>query len=214
MKKNSAALQNQQDSLHRLNRVVTYMVIYPLAYVMLSLPLAAGRMSVSRHNVPSKTYFAVSGALMALSGLVDVVLYSITRRHLLLDSDSSVDNKSNSYQLKGSRVHGTTVSTTIAANSSSNGRRSKFGSRFRTQESHQMVTIDSLGDRDGSTDDIVVKTNKEPDLMQHAVYQETTIEITHEPADERSLESSPTMESARVPGHRERNSGQKYNMIG
>ncbi|CRG91217.1 putative G-protein coupled receptor 157 [Talaromyces islandicus] len=195
MKKSSAALHNQQESLRRLNRVVIYMVIYPLAYVMLSLPLAAGRMSVSRNKVPSKTYFAVSGALMALSGLVDVVVYSITRRHLLLDSDSSMHDKSNSYQRKGSRVHGTTISTTIAANDSRNGnrsKRSKFASRFRPQESHQMLTIDSLGDRDGSTDDIVAKRDSEAEMMPHAVYQQTTIEITHEPADEKSLESSPT----------------------
>lgn len=213
MKKNSAALHSNQESLRRLNRVVAYMVIYPLAYVMLSLPLAAGRMSVTRNKVPSKTYFAISGAFMALSGLFDVIVYTITRRHLLLDSDYSVTDNSNSYQLKGSRVHGTTVLTTIAANESSNGRRSKFASRFRTQESHQMGTIDSLGDRDGSTDDIVVKANKENELMQHAVYQETTIEITHEPADEGSLESSPTVESAITPGQKKRNSGGKYNKI-
>jgi hypothetical protein len=77
-----------------------------------------------------------------------------------------------------------------------------------------MVTIDSLGDRDASTDDIVVKANKETELMHNAVYQETTIEITHEPADERSLETSPTVESARMSGQKKRNSGQKYNMIG
>ncbi|KAH8703972.1 G protein-coupled glucose receptor regulating Gpa2-domain-containing protein [Talaromyces proteolyticus] len=210
MKKNSAALHNQQESLRRLNRVVTYMVIYPLAYVMLSLPLAAGRMSVTRNIVPSKTYFAVSGAFMALSGLVDVTVYTITRRHLLLVSDSSMAYNSNSYQRKGSHVPGTTVSTTIAANDSYNGsrsKRSKFGSRFRTQESHQMVTIDSLGDRDGSTDDIVVKADKGTELMQHAVYQETTIEITHEPAGERSLESSPTVRPMRMQGQKKRNSG-------
>ena len=73
----------QQESLHRLNRVVIYMVIYPLTYLILSLPLAAGRMSTARGNSPSKTYFGVAGCLMALSGLMDVAVYTLTRRHLM-----------------------------------------------------------------------------------------------------------------------------------
>lgn len=54
MKQAAAFRQNHQESLNRLNRVVVYMVIYPLVYVLLSLPLAEGRMSTARHVVPSK----------------------------------------------------------------------------------------------------------------------------------------------------------------
>ena len=39
--------RGQQESLNRLNRVVVYMVIYPFVYLILSLPLAAGRMATA-----------------------------------------------------------------------------------------------------------------------------------------------------------------------
>lgn len=189
MKQTSAAVQNQQESLRRLNRVVIYMVIYPFAYIILSLPLAAGRMSVSRGVVPSKSYFAVAGAFMALSGFVDVIVYSITRRHLLLDSDGSFSNGTYAYNRNESnKVPGSSVSTVIAGGGVHHGARSKrriFGSRFQMTESHQMHTIDSSGDRDLSTDDIVTKADREQGMMIHnGVYQETTIEVVHEPAVE------------------------------
>jgi G protein-coupled glucose receptor regulating Gpa2 C-term len=190
MQQSSAAIQNQQESLRRLNRVVIYMVIYPVAYVILSLPLAAGRMSVSRGIVPSKTYFAVAGAFMALSGCVDVIVYTVTRRHLLLDSDGSIPTQTYSYQRNDSKLPGTSVSTVIAAGKGKKPKRSKFGSRFRTTESFQMDTIDSGGDRDLSTDDIVMKVDRERGFIHTGVYQETTIEIVHEPAVEDGSESS------------------------
>ncbi|OKL61121.1 hypothetical protein UA08_03095 [Talaromyces atroroseus] len=182
MQQSSAAMQTQQESLRRLNRVVIYMVIYPVVYVILSLPLAAGRMAVSRGVVPSKTYFAVAGSFMALSGAVDVIVYTITRRHLLLDSDGSIPTKPYSNQRNESRIPGTSISTIIAAGKGNKHKQGKFGSRFRTTESYQMDTIDSHGERDLSTDDIVSKMDREYDLMHQGVYQETTIEIVHEPA--------------------------------
>ncbi|KAL4923016.1 uncharacterized protein BDV17DRAFT_296766 [Aspergillus undulatus] len=77
----------EAQALKRINRVVIYMVIYPLSYVILSLPLAAGRMSSARHLIPSRAYFAVAGSLMALSGVVDAVVYTLTRRQLLLHTE-------------------------------------------------------------------------------------------------------------------------------
>ncbi|KAL4749323.1 G protein-coupled glucose receptor regulating Gpa2-domain-containing protein [Aspergillus terricola var. indicus] len=77
----------ESQALKRLNRVVIYMLIYPLSYVVLSLPLAVGRMSSARHVIPSREYFAVAGSLMALSGAVDTVVYALTRRQLLLHTE-------------------------------------------------------------------------------------------------------------------------------
>ncbi|CAI7633629.1 unnamed protein product [Penicillium discolor] len=57
------------DSLCRLKRVNSYMVLYPAVYITLTLPLAAGRMASTAGHTPSATYFCVAGSMMALSGL-------------------------------------------------------------------------------------------------------------------------------------------------
>jgi len=59
------------------------MVAYPLVYVALTLPLAAGRVSAMIGNSPSLTYYCVSGSLMASCGFIDVLLYISTRKALL-----------------------------------------------------------------------------------------------------------------------------------
>lgn len=58
----SSILGNSQlESLKRLRRVVGYMTIYPIVYIVLSLPLAAGRMSTANGNTPSITFFCCAG---------------------------------------------------------------------------------------------------------------------------------------------------------
>lgn len=172
----AALRQTQQESLSRLNRVVVYMVIYPLVYLVLSLPLAAGRMSTARHAVASKAYFAVAGSLMALSGLVDVAVYTLTRRHLLLDTEVSTSDRY--YLHTGSNLYNTHVSTTVAGPDSN---KSRVKSRFR--RGLQSINDTVLDDRGDSTEDIVRKGDMELGNMAHGVYQETTIEITHEAAE-------------------------------
>ncbi|RLL92975.1 hypothetical protein CFD26_101020 [Aspergillus turcosus] len=172
----AALRQNQQESLSRLNRVVVYMVIYPLVYLVLSLPLAAGRMSTARHAVASKAYFAVAGSLMALSGLVDVAVYTLTRRHLLLDTEVSTSDRY--YLHTGSNLYNTHVSTTVVGPDS---KKSRVKSRFR--RGLQSINDTVLDDRGDSTEDIVPKGDMELGNMAHKVYQETTIEITHEAAE-------------------------------
>ena len=58
----SSILGNSQlESLKRLRRVVGYMTIYPVVYIVLSLPLAAGRMASANGNTPSITFFCCAG---------------------------------------------------------------------------------------------------------------------------------------------------------
>ena len=179
MKQSKMLRRGQQESLQRLNRVVIYMVIYPFVYLVLSLPLAAGRMATMQGNTPSKTYFGVAGCLMALSGSMDVAVYTLTRRHLLIDTEHSTtdytyDNNTNSQW-----------QTQITTNAGSRSRKtfrkgsSRLGSKFRRK---------NLGDKDtrrsafeGSTEEIVEKHDMEMSNLG-GVHQETTIEISHEPA--------------------------------
>lgn len=178
MKQASVLRQQHQDNLKRLNRVVVYMVIYPFAYVVLSLPLAAGRMATARHVAPSKTYFAVAGSLMALSGFVDVAVYTLTRRHLLIETDASANDNAYIYtDTKGFQTH---ISTT-------GGKEKKF--RVGNKMRRGLQTVESANgtvndDRDDSTEDIMRKGDMEMGNLAHGgVYQETTIEISSEPVE-------------------------------
>lgn len=105
--KSSQALgQMTCSSIKRIRRVTMYMVIYPIAYIALSLPLAAARMADARNKEWSSTYHGVAGCFMACSGWVDVLLYAFTRKSLVLasnepaksDSGYSKDKNSMSYR--------------------------------------------------------------------------------------------------------------------
>ncbi|KAK1655118.1 G protein-coupled glucose receptor regulating Gpa2-domain-containing protein, partial [Colletotrichum phormii] len=58
-------------------------LLYPLVYVVCTIPLAAGRLaSMTGHDV-SLGYFCFAGAMIACNGWMDVVLYSSTRRSIV-----------------------------------------------------------------------------------------------------------------------------------
>ncbi|KAJ5912197.1 uncharacterized protein N7473_001500 [Penicillium subrubescens] len=181
MKQAKILRRGQQESLQRLNRVVIYMVIYPVVYVLLSLPLAAGRMATAQGNSPSKDYFAVAGSLMALSGLMDVIVYTVTRRHLITDTEHSTTDRN--YENTDSQWQ---TNITTAGGEGSRPRKGGFrmGSRLSSKFRKSMPTVVDKETRnspfDDSTDDIVPKDDVE--MNTFGVYQETTIEISHEPA--------------------------------
>ncbi|RKF61928.1 integral membrane protein [Erysiphe neolycopersici] len=60
-----------------------HMVVYTLAYIALTLPLAAGRALSMAGIEPPIIYFTAAGILIACSGFVDVALYVGTRRLLV-----------------------------------------------------------------------------------------------------------------------------------
>jgi hypothetical protein len=56
------------------------MVLYPIIYVILTLPLAAGRMAAMAGRKLPITYYCVAGALLTSCGWLDTLLYTLTRR--------------------------------------------------------------------------------------------------------------------------------------
>lgn len=192
---------SQMESLKRLRRVVSYMVIYPVAYVVLSLPLAAGRMMTAQGKTPSTAYFCVAGAMMTSSGFVDVLLYTLTRRNLIIYSE--VSNHRGSYDNMGSQSNSrrktsrlmlgnkgmSTMTTTITSRVDNIGEGGGFR-RGRVAPDHE--TIYSTDSQDNSnnntsTENIVQKDVELADLGK--VYQKTTIEVTSEPAPYHPRES-------------------------
>lgn len=58
-------------------------LLYPLIYLVCTLPLAAGRLaSMTGHDV-SLAYFCFAGSMIACNGWMDVALYSYTRRAIV-----------------------------------------------------------------------------------------------------------------------------------
>lgn len=153
------------ESLRRLNRVVAYMVIYPIVYTVLSLPLAAGRMASQNGHTPSIPYFCVAGAMMTLSGICDTLLYTLTRKSVVLESESRTMKDKGYSKFSGS------------------------GRKRSTQKHPSSMTMDDKGPvstvcaahySTDSTDAIVPRDIELSPLDQ--VYQHTTITVTHEPA--------------------------------
>ena len=81
----------QTETYAKVDRAAKLMVLYPVTYIVLTLPLSAGRMwSMANHgrNLP-EAYQCVAGALIASSGFVDALLYTLTRKQLLKSSNRS-----------------------------------------------------------------------------------------------------------------------------
>jgi hypothetical protein len=74
-----------KKSIDAVNRITTLMMLYPLVYVVLTLPLSAARMwSMARNGKsPSNVTNCITGALLASCGWVDCLLYTLTRERLL-----------------------------------------------------------------------------------------------------------------------------------
>lgn len=122
---------------------------------------------------------------MACSGFINVLVYTVTRRALLLNSESTsssrgyVANQQNSY-LHYHQYHGDNRTTTITGKIPAKTRdiyRKSPHNRGRMADNSQR-------EREGSTDNMV----EDVELADVGkVYQETTIEITHESANREEM---------------------------
>ena len=78
-------------------RTAKIMVFYPAVYVVLTLPLAVGRMWSMSHDGEqySDTCACVVGVLLTSCGWVDCLLYTLTRQRLLsaLRNDTQPDDE-------------------------------------------------------------------------------------------------------------------------
>lgn len=103
-------------TVHAVNRITTLMTLYPCVYVLLTLPLSAGRMWSMAHNSKpySDEYALVAGAMITSCGWVDTLLYTLTRRRLLKDTmpQSSRRDGSSGWD-KGLGSHGITHTRTV-----------------------------------------------------------------------------------------------------
>lgn len=89
-------LHPELEASKSINRATRYMILYPLIFVIATLPLAIGRMCTASNKILPDKYFFGAGALLASCGWLDAVLYTFTRR-VLLKSGSDGASDSNPY---------------------------------------------------------------------------------------------------------------------
>jgi hypothetical protein len=158
------------ESIRRLNRVVSYMVMYPIVYIVLTLPLSAGRMaSVSGHG-PSVAYFCVAGALMTLSGFCDVLQYTLTRKSIVLEAETRSKKRDDGYY-----------------DLSTGQKKSRNGNLYSENEDKGLVSTVCAAMPDTDSSDHIVPMDLDMSPQPDHVYQHTTITVTHEPAYEARL---------------------------
>lgn len=78
----------QTATMAKIDRAAKLMVLYPAVYIVLTLPLSAGRMWSMANggaNLPD-SYSLLAGTLIASTGLVDTLLYTLTRKQLISGS--------------------------------------------------------------------------------------------------------------------------------
>jgi hypothetical protein len=81
------------STLKRLPPIPTYarqqtFLLYPLIYVLCTVPLAAGRIASQAGDTVSLGYFCFAGAMIACNGWLDVALYSSTRRSIVFSGEA------------------------------------------------------------------------------------------------------------------------------
>ncbi|KAJ5622899.1 hypothetical protein N7490_011504 [Penicillium lividum] len=146
------------ETLKRMNRVVSYMVLYPIVYICLTLPLSAGRMASVSGKSPSVTYFCVAGALMTLSGACDVAQYTLTRKSIVLESETRSKEPSRDKSKQG------------------------YGNIYSrgTDDKGPFTTVCAA--QAGSSTEAIVNQEEVELTTVDQVFQHTTITVTHEPA--------------------------------
>jgi hypothetical protein len=92
---NNGSIPNQH-TVDAVNRVTKLMMIYPVVYIMLTLPLSSARMWSMAHNGKgiSDITACTVGALLASCGWVDCLLYTLTRKRLLSETMGGVSGRS------------------------------------------------------------------------------------------------------------------------
>lgn len=80
--------RQNKSTVEAVNRITKLMMLYPMVYVVLTLPLSSTRMWSMAHGgqTTSDITACTVGALLASCGWVDCLLYTLTRKRLLQET--------------------------------------------------------------------------------------------------------------------------------
>ncbi|KAF2400316.1 hypothetical protein EJ06DRAFT_426026 [Trichodelitschia bisporula] len=170
------------------------MVVYPVVYVVCTLPLVTLRLySMGGHErYPKYTFFCLAGGMITSNGWLDVILYSITRRIMLFSDEPPPDTGG----LETFRVPW--------------GGKDPFGTETRCEyvpdspEGEVIFFVDkSYGGMPGTLDDrgAGLAINSPDPLGFVNIKQHTTVEVrSHPMTEEEKAAAKRRRESPTVPG--------------
>lgn len=64
-------------ALQQIERIARRMLLYPIAYCILRLPLSIYRLSGFHDHIPRLAFLSVCGSIWCLSGIVDMILFGV-----------------------------------------------------------------------------------------------------------------------------------------
>ncbi|KAF1965101.1 integral membrane protein-like protein [Bimuria novae-zelandiae CBS 107.79] len=173
----------------RVHEISLLMLVYPLVYVICTIPLASARMAAMGGHPPSYTRLCLAACMITSNGWLDVLLYTLTRRIMVFSDepppdDNGIDTFAVFWAEKSTRFGGTwsIEGPTSRDNSSKHGRpRRGFGSLSLP-----------LGNGNESESDLVGAGNRDIKLV-------TTTRVFSEPAQPDDLEEIEEMTRKRRP---------------
>jgi hypothetical protein len=80
------------EEAKRVKAISNLMVVYPVVYVVCTLPLASARMAAMSSKTPSLARLCLSGAMITSNGWLDVLLYTLTRRIMIFSDEPPADD--------------------------------------------------------------------------------------------------------------------------
>jgi hypothetical protein len=80
------------EEAKRVKSISNLMVVYPVVYVVCTLPLASARMAAMSNRPPSLARLCLSGAMITSNGWLDVLLYTLTRRIMIFSDEPPEDD--------------------------------------------------------------------------------------------------------------------------
>jgi len=80
------------EKAKRVKAISNLMVVYPIVYVVCTLPLASARMAAMSNKPPSLARLCLAGAMITSNGWLDVLLYTLTRRIMIFSDEPPPDD--------------------------------------------------------------------------------------------------------------------------
>jgi hypothetical protein len=77
---NEVGVHRSAGNKERLSQAARYMILYPIIYIVLTLPIASGRMAAMAGNKLPVAFYGVAGSFLTSCGWLDTLLYTLTRR--------------------------------------------------------------------------------------------------------------------------------------
>ena len=199
-------IANDTSKLTRANK---FMIMYPAVYVVLTLPIAVGRMiAMTGHPMPDY-FYVIAGCLLTSCGWIDALLYTLTRR-VLVSGDLSTgqynqtvtanltnavrpgdDDEEGQYGLqsvsKNDRITSTARTVTITGGSKRLSRLSEHHrghSHMLEPQYNSTISEEESPTRTGSQDSIIMSRTKGNGI---SIVTETSVQV--ESTDEKEVDA-------------------------